>query len=250
MYKYLRLTLLSPFALLARTILFLMGWKLLDWLTLERLLERKRCVLVFSHTSYADFFLLTLYMISYPNDLDKIRILITPRMFEYYGLNWFLKQLGGIPAPKFDERGGNSVARIVAELNSVKHCMFLISPKGTIVKAPWRSGYYHIAKGIKADLRVAGLDYEQKHICVYSAVSYLKDQKVIEYVLKDHLGSIVPLNPEDETVEIRRHDKDKVGIVDWQRLGTIIAILLLFYYVGDIYVMLLALMLWLGAEQV
>jgi hypothetical protein len=174
-----------------------------------------RTVIIFSHTSYADFFILSLYLLANPSELVRVKILIKPQVFQYFG--FLLKRLGSIPATRLEDKNGGAVDRIIKEVGD-DPCLFLISPKGTIVRAPWRSGYYHIAQGLQAQIRVAGLDYEKKKVILFENLSSKLSQEDLEIILKNQLKHIVPLFPEDEVVEIRKHNEKERSIISLARL--------------------------------
>lgn len=205
-----------PMSLIARVILFSMGWSLIDPKFFDKVTKRDRSVLIFSHTSYADFYIMALYLLSYPRRLHHVRTLIKPQPFQYAGS--LLTSLGAIPATKLEDKNGGAVNRIVSELKKWDKCLFLISPKGTIVKSEWRSGYYHIAQQLNANLMAAGLDYERKCIIVCDDIDYNNSEAVISNFLQEQLKDIVPLFPDDEVVTIRPHETNKRGVVDYNRL--------------------------------
>jgi len=212
---------MSPVSLTAKIILFTMGWSFIDNDLFNQLTKHDRSVMVFSHTSYVDFYILVLYILAYPKRLHRVRTLIKPQPFEYAGS--ILKYLGAIPSTRVEDKDGGAVNRIVSELNSLKQCIFLISPKGTIIKRPWRSGYYHIAKQLGAKLLVTGLDYEKKCIIVspsYSCNDY--SESSIQTILQSHISDIVPLFPDEEVVPIRSHDPNKRTIINNQRLALVL----------------------------
>lgn len=196
-----------------KAILYTLGWNLIDLDVLARLTKNNRSVIVFSHTSYIDFYILLMYLLAYPIELVPVRMLVKPDPFFYMG--WILRHFGAIPATRVEDKNGGAVVRIVEELKQSPACYFLISPKGTIVKREWRSGYYHIAQLLQAPLLVAGLDYEKKCVSVSTDISYDTCEDTIESFLKKQLESIVPLYPEDEVVSIRKHNISKRTVVNW-----------------------------------
>jgi 1-acyl-sn-glycerol-3-phosphate acyltransferase len=210
-----------PLSWLSQAILYSMGWSLLDSAILNRVMKYRRVVLVFSHTSYADFYLMILYLLAYPRELKYMRTLVKPQPFEYMG--WLLRKLGAIPATKYDEKNGGATPRIVSELKSNDECIFLISPKGTIVRREWHSGYYYIAKELDARLMAAGLDYEEKRVVISGDISTDEDEPVVKEYLYKELGEIVPLFPEDEIMPIRNHSEQKRGVLN---LGRVFAVTL------------------------
>jgi hypothetical protein len=205
-----------PLSILAKIILFSLGWELLDESIFNQITKYDRSVLVFSHTSYSDFYILILYLLAYPHRLHYVRTLVKPQPFAYAGP--LLRKLGAIPSTKIEDRNGGAVKRIIEDLKQWDKCIFLISPKGSIVKREWRSGYYHIAKELNATLMVAGLDYEKKCVLVSPEISHSEGEDKVREVLLEELKKIVPRFPEGEVVKIRDHDETKRGIVNVNRL--------------------------------
>lgn len=194
---------LFPLGLLARTILFCLGWSHISENAFNRITKYDRSVVVFSHTSYSDFYIFALYFVAYPRRFHHVRILMKPQPFQYAG--FILRRLGVVPATRVDEKNGGAVPRIVSDLKQWDKCLFLISPKGTIVKQDWRSGYYHIAKQLDAHILVAGLDYEHKYPCASEPITHGDEESDVKDLLLNELKKIVPLFPEDEIVPIRSH---------------------------------------------
>ena len=168
-------------------------------------------------------------MLAHPNRLNTIRTLIKPQPFEYAGS--LLTRIGAIPSTKVEDNNGGAVNRIVVDLNQSNKFIFLISPKGTILNKPWRSGYYHIAKSLKVPLMVAGLDYETKHVIVSNEISYNNEESVIRDFLQDKIKDIVPLFPNEEVVPIRPHDPIKRGIINIKHSLTVISCCFLLYLI-------------------
>jgi hypothetical protein len=142
--------------------------------------------------------------------------LVKPQPFIYAG--GLLKRLGAIAATKVDEKNGGCITKIIAELSPKDKFIFLICPKGTIVKAPWRSGYYNIAKQLQVPLLVAGLDYEKKTVIASESINYDRPEQEIKQFLFDKLKDIVPLYPKEEVVAIRKYNKNKLSIINYRRL--------------------------------
>lgn len=172
----------------------------------------KRSVLIFSHTSYADFYILILYLLAYPHRLRRIRTLVKPQPFKYAG--WLLAKLGAIPSTRVEDKNGGAVPRIVRNLTNCPECVFLISPKGTIIKGEWRSGYYHIATQLDAHMMVAGLDYELKRPMASIPIPHGEKEEDVKPQLLADLGKIVPLFPDSEVVPIRSHNQEKRSIMN------------------------------------
>lgn len=197
-------------------VLYLMGWTPLTNQTLKLLKAHKKSVVVFSHTSYADFYIWILYRLWYYEYLNTTKTLIKPQPFRY--ASWLLRSLGGIPATKVSDKNGGAVTRIVEELSHYDSFVFLLSPKGTIEKAEWRSGYYNIANLLQVPIFAAGVDYEKKCIVATSSIDSNHPEPYVREFLQKQLSDIVPLFPECEIVDIREHDFSKRNIVTPDRL--------------------------------
>jgi 1-acyl-sn-glycerol-3-phosphate acyltransferase len=210
--------------IVARLILFVTGWSGLSHEQWKIFDQHPRAVVVFSHTSYFDFYILALYLMAYPNGFSSVRTLVKPEPFAYAG--WLLRRFGAIPATRVDDRNGGSIQKIIQTLEHESRFLFFISPKGSIVNRPWRSGYYHIAQQLRVPLLVAGLDYETHSAYVSTSIDYNEPQEAIEKFLKDKLSQIVPLFPEEEVVPIRQHRPPTV-CHKWQ-LGISVFVLILF----------------------
>lgn len=215
---------MTPISILAKAVLFTMGWSLLHIDIFNQITKYDRTVLIFSHTSYADFYILILYLLAYPRRLHSVRTLVKPQPFEYAGP--LLRWLGAIPSTKIEDKNGGAVNRIVNTLKECEKFIFLISPKGTIINKPWRSGYYHIAKDLNAHLMVAGLDYETKQVIVSKEISPSNEEPFVKEFLQDQLKPIVPLFPEGEVVPIRSHDPNKRGIINRTRTFSVLLLTL------------------------
>ncbi len=219
--------LLFCFSLICKLILLSTGWSLIGNDIMMRVANIDKAVVVFSHTSYVDFYILLLYLFSEPGKLDNVKILVKPQPFAYAG--WILRKLGAIPATKVSEKNGGAVNRIVNQLKNQETFILLLSPKGTILKQEWRSGYYHIANELNAQIIAAGLDYETKSIHLSQGISSSFSEAHIKNYLMDYLSNIVPLYPECEIMPIRIYDENKKGIINWQCLfTTTIGLLIIF----------------------
>ena len=202
---------------ICKGLLKLIGWKKLDKEIIDYLNLHPYTLMIFSHTSYYDFLIMLLYSLS-NKKLGVLKVLIKPQLFTYFG--WLFRRLGGIPSTKIESKNGGSTNLIIQELQKYPRAYFLISPKGTILKADWRSGYYYIACNLKANLVSIGADYEKKEIVMGKGIMYNEgEEKDIKKHLISELQEIVPLYPERELGEIRKYDKDLLCVVSNTRLG-------------------------------
>jgi len=219
---------MMPISLMTKGLLIIMGWSLIDTKTYDRLSKHDRSVVVFSHTTNADFWIFTLYMLSYPYHVHHLTTLIKPQAFKYFG--YVLDTMGAIPSAKIEDRNAGVVDRIVGELEKYKKFILFLSPKGSCVKNQWRSGYYHIAKKSEANILVAGLDYEHMKVVVSKHISYKEEEPVVRTFLQNKLKNIVPLYPEEEVVQIRPHDPNMRRIIDIENAFLMTLYILAAYY--------------------
>jgi hypothetical protein len=107
-----------------------------------------------------------------------LRFPMKPEMFEGYFtcLAPLFKWLGFFPAPKYENRGSGGVQAMIDRLNAeqattTKPICIVISPKGTILNWPWRSGYRHIAKGLAWPIKVLGVDFSKRTLEIVDTTS-------------------------------------------------------------------------------
>lgn len=203
--------LISWRALFAYTLLLIIGWKIPDpKIYLDRS-DISRAIIVFSHTSYVDFIIFLLYSWIDPIYYSDVKIIMQPKPFQKYG--WILKRLGCVSAPRLEDSGTGFVDSMIQSYQSAERVHFLISPKGSLGNNPWRSGYYWLAKGLKAKIIVAGLDYAEKRLVISDPFSYKEEKDILEGKLKAEMAKIVPLYPERDNVSVD-YDRKRVGIVN------------------------------------
>jgi 1-acyl-sn-glycerol-3-phosphate acyltransferase len=195
---------------LSQLVLYIIGWKPL----INTLLPKKRYIMVFSHTSYYDFTIMLLYKFAYPHYFSDLKVLIKPDYFETSIGNYLLTSIGGIRATHIDNRNGGATHRIVEQLQNQDSFKFLISPKGTILKGDWRTGYYHLAKQLNAQFVAVGLDYQFKHIYMGKPILNIYDEPHIKDLLYKDLGNIIPLYPDREIMQLKPHDTTNISVIN------------------------------------
>ncbi|HSW76452.1 MAG TPA: 1-acyl-sn-glycerol-3-phosphate acyltransferase [Candidatus Saccharimonadales bacterium] len=209
---------------MASFVLRVMGWHP----QIDFNINKHNIICVFSHTSYYDFMMMILYKMVHYEKLANLKTLIRPDYFNYFG--YMLNKIGGIPATKLTDKNGGAVNRICDLLKTSQPYQLMISPKGTILKSEWRTGYMVIAKTMKADLVALGLDYERKNVYIGTIVPYNLDENDIKTLLHNDLKQIVPLYPDREVVTIRQHCMDDVSVVRRHYVLAYCVIFLLFCY--------------------
>ena len=194
-----------------QSILKIMGWSPLNRYCISTINNNQKMVCVFSHTSYYDFCIMVLYKLAYPYYFKNMKTLINSYYFTIMGR--FLYAVGGIPAIVKE----HNVKRIVDSLQQ-EQFMFLISPKGSILKKDWKTGYYYIAKQLNVPIIAVGLDYENKNIYIGKPINNQLEEPIIKNILYNDLSHIVPLHPEQENMIIRKHNADYVSVINPIRL--------------------------------
>lgn len=177
---------------IAAGILWFIGWSVPPDEYLETMEDR--AVILFSHSSYWDFVLFLLYWLCYPQIMRKTYIVMKPQPFKHF--SWLLEPTF-VPATRLEDRGKGFVKTMVERFRTQDSFRLMLSPKGTIVQAPWRSGYYHIAYQLQAKIQVLGLDYQDKTIVICPARE-IDEQETLEENLKNDMSLIAPLYPSQE----------------------------------------------------
>lgn len=200
----------------SKTILHGIGWHLPANFHLDTVRKCKKLIVVISHTSYWDFFILLLFRQCDERIRKNLYIVIKPQPFKTWG--WFLRPLGAIPATKAEDSKGGFVQRLTQKFHN-KSVRLIISPEGMMESNPWRSGYYYLCKGLKADIIVAGVDYERKTLHVGPLYTWdeIKDcsRGDLEEILQEEMGEVVPLYPEHSHTPITRtYDANKISTID------------------------------------
>src|SRR3990167_758827 len=168
---------------------------------------------------------------AYPSLTKIVKSIIKPQPFRYLG--WFLRSLGAIPSSKINEHGKGAVSRIVEEISKHKKFLLLLSPKGTIVKREWRTGYRWIAEGLECDICVIGADFITKRIEISKV--FHNDSELDVDELKREMGKFIPLFPEEEVVPLRAHDPRRISAIDWFKfIYHVVGMVVVFYAWNDI----------------
>jgi 1-acyl-sn-glycerol-3-phosphate acyltransferase len=203
-----------------------MGWAPFDDHIIVTLQQHQKLVCVFSHSSYFDFCIMVLYKLAYPQYLYHMRTLINAYYFTIMGP--FLRYVGGIPS--YIDRQGGSVQRICHILQEQDCFLFLISPKGSILRKEWKSGYYYISQQLDVPLLAIGLDYEEKRVKMGQLLTTEINETNIKNKLYDDLSHIVPLYPEQENMPIKINHPHHISVISPLRLLSMIGFLSFMYY--------------------
>jgi 1-acyl-sn-glycerol-3-phosphate acyltransferase len=147
---------LMPFtARLAKWTLGLFGWRVVS----EPPPQQKGVVIIYPHTSNWDFILGVL-----------ARAVLQLRMHwvgKHTLFRWpfepLMRALGGVPVDRRNTKG--LVEQLKKEFDRYDQFFITITPEGTRSRTEyWRSGFYHIALGLKLPLGLATFDYVNREV--------------------------------------------------------------------------------------
>lgn len=192
---------------------------------------RAHSVVVFEHTSRWDFLVLLIAKASCTK--VDIRTIVKPQLFDGFSgimLGPILTALGCIAAPRLENRGTGSVNRLVEALQKLeshadKPIVLALSPKGTIQKAPWRTGYLALARCLDWDLRGAVVCFEKRRIGLGPPVDIHETPAYVEANLKRTMQLGVPLRPERSDLLCPHYDSFELLAAIDLPLATLLAFL-------------------------
>ncbi len=126
----------------------LLGWKKLkDY-------PKEKCVIVFPHTSYWDLLIWIIFF-------EKNMFLLANPNYYNWATKWIYTALNLIPSTRLEETGFGLVSQLVQRFKGNKNSIVL-SPKGTIKKKKWKTGYYYIARELGVKIYPFILDFEKR----------------------------------------------------------------------------------------
>jgi hypothetical protein len=169
---------------LLRGLRFVLGWP-------EIHIPNENFVSVVVHTSYFDVFIIGLYCMEF-----NVVMALNPKIYALWPS--FFSFLHFIPSKPLEERGTGGVSSLcsqIKEKSKDRKTIFFISPKGTIKKNEWRSGYKYIAMTLDWPLRSGLLDYSKRTFCFGPA--HLHDELNLQEKLQNELKDNCPLNPKN-----------------------------------------------------
>ena len=194
-------------AALVRLLRFCIGWHAYEGIPTD-------CIAVYVHTSAWDAFVFWLYSFETPMVAVMKPQLFTPLCGP------ILRRLGFIPAPRLEDRGTGGVERLAQEILCARAratpLVALISPKGSVQKREWRSGYKHLAATLGWPIRPLLLDYELRRVVLLPPLETEND-------LKGALGQAAPRHPERSELPIEReYDHAELkSVVDYVVLSNV-----------------------------
>ena len=226
--------------IVARCILILLGWKLPSHNFINFMSKiSQKCVIIYAHTSYWDFFFLLLYRLT-TQHLNNLYPIVNKTVYNRY--NILMKNINAIPATLKQESNGGFINHTIDTFKSKSNYKILISPEGTLKSVPWRSGYYVLARELQIPIIIVSFDYFY-HTLHYSGPYYTDcntdfqtDYKKIENILQLEFSKTIPLHPSGSFVQINQLHLHPT-VIDYLTFTTIIfpGICLYLTYVYNLY---------------
>lgn len=214
----------------------------------DRFRKAPRSILIFSHTSYWDFFFFILYYFAEPDFGQRVRVVMSAY---YYRLcPWLLSRFGVIPAPSHSQQVASNRERVgfvqatSEALRKQSQFILMISPEGTILSAPWKSGYYALAKELQCPIIVGGLDYEKKSIYLSEPYDCIDADSVdesthgyamlprdkVEPYLQEEMEVIVGLYPECSFTTCHPMSSVDITLINIPHLIKILSLVSIMYH--------------------
>ena len=115
----------------------------------------EKSIIVFPHTSYWE--VLVWLLVS-----KKNMFLLTNPNYYNWASQWIYKTLHLIPSTQIEENQGRGLVSELVKRYKDSDISLLLSPKGTIKKKTWKTGYYYLAHGLGVKIYPLILDYEKR----------------------------------------------------------------------------------------
>jgi 1-acyl-sn-glycerol-3-phosphate acyltransferase len=174
----------------SRLILFSLGWKV-DAKKMSHLDDK--CVIIYPHSSYFDYFFFCLYYYAY--NLDNIYTIVSERFIPFPSLCKTIISAPDCNVRAYMEKGysrlesifyvwknrflwtekpylhnkTNFVEKVCEQMKDKDNYKILISPTGSLTSTKWKSGYYHIATKLNIPIVICGVDYDKKNIVSFNS---------------------------------------------------------------------------------
>lgn len=206
----------SIIAFICNSILWYMGWCRPSEEFRYIIKSNPKAVVIYPHTSYWDYFIFILYRSANMDIFGNFHTLFAVRFYSKWG--WFLSRVGSVPIENKVRKQGQT-AVLVNRFKDVSNAHIFMSPKGTSSKAPWRTGYYYLAKELKWPIIVCGLNYKLHKISANNVVnindnnvSDISDINIVKQQLVESFGQISQLYPENDP-DVNYQYKGKTTII-------------------------------------
>lgn len=166
-----------------RGLRFVMGWP-------EITIPKENFVSVVVHTSFFDVLIVGLYCMEV-----NVIMALNPKLYSLWPD--LFSALHFVSSKPLEDRGTGGVESLCKAIKerAVGPTIFFISPKGTIQKKEWRTGYKYIAMNLGWPLRTGLLDYSRRAFCF--GPPHLHDEESLQTKLQNELSNNCPLNPKN-----------------------------------------------------
>lgn len=211
--------------LLARFIIFCLGWNRMNQEEVARLKLRSRNrILLIKHSTYLDYVFSVLYNWAERTEND-IYTIVSKFVLEKWGyLESFFIFTNCILIKKKEESSGNTVSQLKQIFND-KKVNIMIAPTGTTnLEDKWKSGWWYLAKEIDAEVGVISVDYDPKVrrtvLKDLRGVEEFKTKEEAENWLQDQMKSVTSKKEIDDIVPF--------SVIDLVHISNIIALIFCF----------------------
>lgn len=179
---------------LARWLLTLLGWSLVESKVLDKLDDTPRAVYVFVHTSPMDWIFFTLYLLAYPTQTEYF-YLVCHLQFHH----WIDRLLAWTQTCLKPEQQTSFCRFVVDQLRLAERYGILICMvprENNLEDARMHTGYYYIANALKCPIRAIGFDYKHRrlHVAAPRMINDRTPTQMEEQLLTD-LQQMVPASP-------------------------------------------------------
>jgi hypothetical protein len=165
-------------------LLNIMGWKALKNDILDIFLQEKRFILAFPHSSTAEAVIASFYSTFDPfvrKYSHRFKTLINKNVLDTAVGPIFKSKLGAIAV---DNLSSGNLNNIINELKKFDDYILLLSPKGSTLNKPWRTGWYQIAKELNLPILVVGLDFQNHEVKCSNKFIRIEDKSSEEVILE------------------------------------------------------------------
>lgn len=178
---------LTIFGHLSKKLLAAFGWRF----EYVRPPVKKGVVIVYPHTSNWDFILGVL-----ARSILNLRMpWVGKHTLFKWPFEWFMRALGGVPVNRSSTHG--MVEQLQQEYDRYDQIFITITPEGTRSKTDyWKSGFYHIAYGLKVPVGLAAFDYSRKTIFLNHWITLTGDREKDLEAIREAYKGVLGRRPE------------------------------------------------------
>ena len=211
--------------LLARLIIFCLGWNRMNQEEVARLKLRSRNrILLIKHSTYLDYVFSVLYNWAERTENDIYTIVSKFVLEKWSYLESFFIFTNCILIKKKEESSGNTVSQLKKIFND-KKVNIMIAPTGTTnLEDKWKRGWWYLAIELDAEVGVISVDYDPKVrrtvLKDLRGVEEFKTKEEAENWLQDQMKSVTSKKEIDDIVPF--------SVIDLVHISNIIALIFCF----------------------